>query len=371
MPALRDFDAEGLIPFRDTSFLVGFEEEDYLQPVYRFVGENIQSMTGEIPKNSPVRGTAPGSVLDRIADHYLEAVAHKAPVGFDAEFERDDGSEVFYRGILLPLSEDGESVDLLMGVLSWKVEEPATAEPADPPAEKSSGTTSETEQVDATPEREGLQARLAACRAAAKDVKLHEGRSHRALYYALAETYRLFQEAQDEPRAYRSLLRQAGVRPQRRSPFTPAVKLVFGASFDKARITEYAAVLAYLARQGVAAPQAESFIADFEGGLKGLIAAERAARRAERGKHDAEDPQAVRQQLAAAPSLHIEEEGIVAPGDGEYVLLLARRRTDRLVEPVTVVPESDKRLDTILRRVARQAGCEAAGKAESETAESA
>jgi len=370
MPALRDFDADSLAPFRDTSFVVGFEEEDYLQPVFRFIGKQILDITGEISKNSPVRGTAPGSVLDRIADHYLEAVAHKAPVAFDAEFERDDGSEVFYRGILLPLGEDGETVDLLMGVLSWKVEETAAAaEPAISSPRQPSETGSESDEIKATANCEGLQARLAACRAAAEDVKLHEGRSHRALYHALAETYLLFEEAQDEPDAYRSLLRQAGLRPQRRAPFTPAVRLVFGAMFEKARISEYAAVLSYLARQDVAAHKAVDYISDFEGGLKGLVAAERAARRAERGAQAADDSQAMRKRLALARAMDIEEKAVVVPGDSDYVLLLARRRSERLVEPVGVVPETDRRLESILRRAARDAEQETAGNSELESLE--
>lgn len=370
LPALRDFDSADLAPFRDESFVVGFEEEDYLQPVYRFVGKKIQDMAGEISQNSPVRGTAPGSVLDRIADHYLEAVAHKSPVAFDAEFERDDGSEVFYRGILLPLSEDGETVDLLMGVLSWKVEAAAAAESVSSTPKQPPAAVTETEEAGEAPEYEGLQARLAACRAAAEDVKLHEGRSHRALYHALAETYLLFEEAQDEPQAYRSLLRQAGLRPQRRAPFTPAVKLVFGAMFEKARLSEYAAVLAYLARQGVAADKAEAYISGFEGGLKGLVAAERAARRAERGAQAGDDSQAMRKRLALVPAMNIEEKAVVVPGDSDYVLLLARRRSERLVEPVGVVPETERRLESILRRSAREAKHETAEDSDDESVES-
>lgn len=355
MPALGDFDAAGLAPFRDSSFLVGFAEEDYLQPVYCFVGAAIQATAGEIAKDSPVRGTAPGSVLDRIADHYLEAVAHKSPVGFDAEFERDDGGEVLYRGLLLPLSEDGETVDLLMGVLSWKEVYGKSGEAEPPTAEESSGTTFEPQAGDPAPAPdEGLQAALAASRTAAEEVKLHEGRAHRALYRALAETFAFFGKAQDEPQAYRAMLRQAGLRIQRRSPLTPAIKLVFGASYDKARVTEYAAALAYLRRQAVPPEQAESVIAEFEGGVKGLVAAERAARREERGAGQTDRSGRARRQLAKSPSLEMEDEAIVAPGDSEFVLLLARRRSDRLVEPVQVVPETERGLDRLLRRAARQ-----------------
>jgi len=361
MPDLADFDAEGLAEFRASSFLIGFDEDDYLQPVYRFVGEAIQSMTGPIDKGCPVRSIAQGSVLGRVADHYLEAVAHKAPVGFDAEYERDDGSEVLYRGILLPLSADDESVDLLMGVVSWKVV-PAEAPSAEETHGGSDAATPTTETVDARPAEaaasaaggEGLQALLADCRAAAEQVKTHETRSHQALYAALARSYAFYLAACESPDSYRSLLRQAGLKAQARAPLTPLVKLVFGPDTDKARITEYAAALGYVCRQAVKPEETEAFIAGFEGGVKGLVAAERAARRAERGVPAADRAAAARRKLAEVPALAVEESGVVAPGESDYVLLLARRRSERLVEPVVRLPESAARLDAALQRAARQ-----------------
>ena len=60
---------------------------------------------------------------------------------------------------------------------------------------------------------------------------------------------------------------------------TPVVKLVFGADYDKARLTEFAAALSYAQRQG--SPQAGSKHSSSKqpGGLKALVAAERQARR--------------------------------------------------------------------------------------------
>jgi len=355
MPALGDFDSQGLAPFRDSSFLIGFEDEDYLQPVYRFVGEAVLEMTGPVPKGSPVRGTAPGTILDRIADHYLEAVAHKAPVGFDAEYEREDGSEVLYRGILLPLGETGETVDLLMGVLSWKVVAPDEARPpADPPDMAASPAPSGAAV-------EGLQALLADCRTAAEEVTAHEQRSHRALYRALARIYRFVHAAESEPEAYRALLRQAGLREQRRAPLTPAIKLVFGGDYDKARITEYAAALSHLQRRGVTPETAEAFLSGYEGGLKAMVAAERAVRRAERGEDPEERNRSARRRIAALAPLEIARKGVVVPGETEYVLLLARRRDAQLVEPVAALPEDGRRLDSLLRRAAACADEDAEG----------
>ena len=47
------------------------------------------------------------------------------------------------------------------------------------------------------------------------------------------------------PDDYAEILADAGVKGQARAPMTPIVKLVFGADYDKARLTEFAAALSY------------------------------------------------------------------------------------------------------------------------------
>src|SRR3546814_20926425 len=62
---------------------------------------------------------------------------------------------------------------------------------------------------------------------------------------------------------------------------TPVVKLVFGIHYDKTRLTEFAAVLSYAARNGVNAGHLQPLLEGYEGGLKGVVATERSARRPE------------------------------------------------------------------------------------------
>ena len=71
---------------------------------------------------------------------------------------------------------------------------------------------------------------------------------------------------------------------------TPVVKLVFGADYDKTRLTEYAAVLSHAHRMEVARGMLAGFLAQAEGGLKGVVKAERQLRREESGKDHAENP---------------------------------------------------------------------------------
>jgi hypothetical protein len=50
----------------------------------------------------------------------MQIIANRAPVGFEAEFENQRGTSICYRGILMPLSSDGDTIDFIYGVINWK-----------------------------------------------------------------------------------------------------------------------------------------------------------------------------------------------------------------------------------------------------------
>ena len=60
------------------------------------------------------------SLLSRLTDHHLQIIANRAPIGFEAEFVSQRGHNTLYRGILMPLSSDGEAIDFIYGVINWK-----------------------------------------------------------------------------------------------------------------------------------------------------------------------------------------------------------------------------------------------------------
>ena len=68
---------------------------------------------------------------------------------------------------------------------------------------------------------------------------------------------------------------------QDRAPMTPVVKLVFGADYDKTRLTEYAAALSHAHRLELPRGALGDFLRGAEGGLKGVVKAERQLRREE------------------------------------------------------------------------------------------
>ena len=98
---------------------------------------------------------------------------------------------------------------------------------------------------------------------------------------------------------------------------TAVAKLVFGAAHDKARLTEYAAVLAWAAAEQVPAGALAERIAGFDGGIKGIVAAERAAPPSG-GERDAAGIRCAPNCAAAPPSRGSQ---LDVAGDAEFVLL--------------------------------------------------
>src|SRR3546814_17820400 len=57
------------------------------------------------------------SLLSRLTDHYFQIIANRAPIGFEAEFVNLRGNNTMYRGILIPLSTEGSSINFVHGVI--------------------------------------------------------------------------------------------------------------------------------------------------------------------------------------------------------------------------------------------------------------
>ncbi|MCM8557799.1 hypothetical protein [Sphingomicrobium sediminis] len=196
-----------------------------------------------------------------------------------------------------PVAEDEEVTDEVVEFAPVE-EEVAAEEQAETPEEAIEETPVEEEVVvaaadtDEQAEKEqpveasALETFLAAARDAAAASKDADGRSRAALYKALGQAFDFSIVAAQDEAAYAALLEAADLTVQARAPMTPIVKLVFGADYDKTRLTEFAAALSYGHRNNVEQGEFEDFVADADGGLKGLVAAERALKRGEEVRSD-------------------------------------------------------------------------------------
>ena len=271
-PSIEDLEPGDLVDFAPHSVLLDFTSgrDD---PATPYIGVAIRAECDLDDEVRTIADVPSRSLLSRLTDHYMQIIANRAPVGFEAEFVHQRGDNLCYRGILMPFSSD-ES---------------------------------------------------------AEAVKAAESRSRDALYRALASAYDFALASKHEPEAYAELLEESGVKAQARAPMTPIVKLVFGIDHDKSRLTEYAAALSYAERMTVEAGGFLALIDGHAGGLKSLVAAERQARRPE-PKPDTKTEKA-RERLRSARPLSLDE----LPADDEFALVLTRRSDSGGHEVVAVV----------------------------------
>ena len=343
-PSIEDLDPGNIADFGPHSVLLDFSG-GVDDPAIRFLGRALREETGVDPIITHVAEVPSRSLLSRLTDHYLQIIANRAPIGFEAEFVGTRGHNTLYRGILMPFSSNGDEIDFIYGVINWKemvdaatqakleaeVEEsrrtappPALAAPvwADGP---SAGFDSTDELVigassteTSLPADSSLADRLFLARESAAAARASDTRSRAALYRALARSYDFALAAESDAEAYAELLEDAGLKVQARAPMTPAVKLVFGADYDKTRLTEFAAVLSHARRAQVPSGGLDGFLDAAEGGIKGIVAAERALRR------PAAKPDLfaqISEELRRRPPIgHVDLDAA-----SEFVVLLARR----------------------------------------------
>ena len=175
----------------------------------------------------------------------------------------------------------------------------------------------------------GLRETLAAARALALATHSADERSRIALYAAISRAWDVALAGADEPREFAAVLAEAGLPMQDRAPFTPVVKLVFGADYDKTRLSEFAAVLGSAQRLALPAGALSDHLARAPGGLKAVVAGERKLRRAEEGRVAL--PPRTQPRLGLARKLRrlpARQLADFATGEAEFTVLVARRLPD-------------------------------------------
>lgn len=175
----------------------------------------------------------------------------------------------------------------------------------------------------------GLADWLASARELAHAAHTSEDRTRGALYAAIGRAWDFALATRDAPEDYADMIADAGLSMQARAPLIPLVKLVFGAEYDKTRLTEYATVLGHAERIGLQRGELGGFLASAPGGLKGVVSTERRLRREESGKARVPDAaEVLAQGLRALPARPLAD----LPAEGpEFALVMVRRQGDGTV----------------------------------------
>jgi predicted transcriptional regulator len=343
-PSIEDLDPANIADFGPHSVLLDFSR-GIDDPKIAYLGAALREETGHDKSITHISQVPSRSLLSRLTDHYLQIIANRAPIGFEAEFVGIRGHNTMYRGILMPFSSNEDTIDFIYGVINWKemvdaetqatldAEVDAALRAAPKPVANApvwaDGPAAEVPDVEV--EAADLAGKLHQARESATAATSADTRSRAALYRALGRAHDFGLAADEDGDTYRELLEDAGVTVQDRAPMTAVAKLVFGAQYDKARLTEFAAVLSHARRHAIPAGQLTEILETVEGGIKAVVAAERAARNP--AKAETRDPLADIAERLVLASVEFAT-GLEA---GELVVLLGRATGDGTVDIVATV----------------------------------
>lgn len=114
--------------------------ESVLDPKFVSIGgELLEDVEEDSSAIGSLKDVPKLSLLSRLSEHYLECIANRVPVGIEASFVDAQGRTVLYRGIVLPLSTDGSTVDHVWGTINGKTAtEPKPGKKARKPANENS-----------------------------------------------------------------------------------------------------------------------------------------------------------------------------------------------------------------------------------------
>src|SRR3954469_9480168 len=128
-PSIEDLEPGDVQDFAPNSVLLDFTcGKD--NPAVPYIGGAIRDECGLDEGTRTIADVPSRSLLSRLTDHYMQIIANRAPVGFEAEFENQRSQTICYRGILMPFSSDGDSIDFIYGVINWKRVGEEAANPA-------------------------------------------------------------------------------------------------------------------------------------------------------------------------------------------------------------------------------------------------
>src|SRR5690349_18571215 len=118
-PSIEDLEPGDVADFSAHSVLLDFTCGSD-NPAMPYLGAAIRDECGLDDDMRTIGDVPSRSLLSRLTDHYMQIIANRAPIGFEAEFQNQRDDNICYRGILMPFSSDGDTIDFIYGVINWK-----------------------------------------------------------------------------------------------------------------------------------------------------------------------------------------------------------------------------------------------------------
>lgn len=105
--------------FADLAIIVDINNAGNDGPLLSEVGQGLPGRPAALP--IPLEEVDPRSLISRLTAHYLEPIANRAPIGFEAEFTDNEENAIAYSAIGLACASDGQTIDAMLGFISFEL----------------------------------------------------------------------------------------------------------------------------------------------------------------------------------------------------------------------------------------------------------
>jgi hypothetical protein len=119
IPSFDQVDPESIPEIWANCFVIdlsGAEDE----PVIRVVGENLAKTSTVDLVDLPLSQLPQNTLIERATGYVGEVVRKSVPISRGGEFVKGDGTTVLYRSVILPMSDDGETLCGLLGAANCR-----------------------------------------------------------------------------------------------------------------------------------------------------------------------------------------------------------------------------------------------------------
>ena len=116
-PKMSDIDGDMIPDIWPWCFILD-TQRDYPSPYFHFLGEGLAKYSGVyLSGKDDWRMT----LLDKAAAHLDHTLKARAPIMIEDELVRYDGQSLQFRSIMLPLSDDGETITHILGAANGRL----------------------------------------------------------------------------------------------------------------------------------------------------------------------------------------------------------------------------------------------------------
>ena len=123
-PSIEDLEPASIADFAKHSVLIDFTSGP-ASATTAYVGAALRRECDLDPDSDRLSDAPFGSLLSRLPAYHAQIMDSRAPVGFETSFRNQRAEGQAYRGILMPFSSDGDTIDFVYGVFNWNEAEVA------------------------------------------------------------------------------------------------------------------------------------------------------------------------------------------------------------------------------------------------------